>query len=296
MPGPRRRQRCRPRRSATIATVNRSSLVLAVICAALAVSAVAGQSAASYDLLIRNGRVLDGSGNPWFPADVAVKDGRIVAVGRLEGRAATTVIDATGKYVTPGFIDIHSHADDGSSPRRRAARPDPGPACGAEPRLAGHHHRCRQPGRPLAVADSRSAARCSRSSGIGINAMLLVGHGTVRRMVMGDDVQRPATAAEIRRACASCVRQGLQEGAVGLSAGLEYEPGRWSTTDEVVELARELPAVRRHLHLARAQRRQRSAVVRAEPGRARRRRRCSTRSARPSRSARRPAPASSPRT
>ena len=79
-------------------------------------------------------------------------------------------------------------------------------------------------------------------NGIGPNAMLLVGHGTVRRRVMGDDVQRPARPDEIAR-MRTLVREQLQQGAVGMSAGLEYEPGRWSTTDEVVELARELPAV-----------------------------------------------------
>ncbi len=78
--------------------------------------------------------------------------------------------------------------------------------------------------------------------GIGPNAMLLVGHGTVRRRVMGEDVKRPARADEIAR-MRDLVRQALREGAVGLSAGLEYEPGRWSTTEEVVELAKELPAV-----------------------------------------------------
>jgi N-acyl-D-amino-acid deacylase len=81
-----------------------------------------------------------------------------------------------------------------------------------------------------------------QKTGIGPNAMLLVGHGTVRRRVMGDDVRRPAKPEEIA-AMRTLVRQALQEGAVGLSAGLEYEPGRWSTTDEVIELARELPAV-----------------------------------------------------
>jgi N-acyl-D-amino-acid deacylase len=63
-----------------------------------------------YDLIIRNGRVLDGSGNPWYYADIAVSGDRIVAVGDLEGAQADRVIDATGLYVAPGFIDVHTHA------------------------------------------------------------------------------------------------------------------------------------------------------------------------------------------
>src|SRR6187549_1736992 len=79
----------------------------------------------SFDLLIRNGRVFDGTGNPWFPADIGVRDGRIVAVGALANATAARVIDAAGKYVAPGFIDIHSHADDGSSARGGFRDPDP---------------------------------------------------------------------------------------------------------------------------------------------------------------------------
>ena len=66
--------------------------------------------------MIQGGRVLDGTGNPWFPADIGIRDGRIVAIGTLGGAQAIRVVDATGKYVTPGFIDLHSHADDGSRP------------------------------------------------------------------------------------------------------------------------------------------------------------------------------------
>src|SRR5262245_6312684 len=69
--------------------------------------------APAFDLIIRGGQVIDGTGNPWFYADVGVKDGRITAVGSLAGAKATRIIDATGKIVTPGFIDMHSHADGG---------------------------------------------------------------------------------------------------------------------------------------------------------------------------------------
>ena len=217
-----------------------SALTALVLAAALATGIAAQPAAQRYDLLIRNGRVLDGTGNPWFPADIAVQDGRIVAVGALANAQAARVIDAAGKYVAPGFIDIHSHADDGSGPR--GGFRDPDPVRRSAPNLVSQGITTvvvNQDGRsPWPVAEQRAHLE---KNGIGPNAMLLVGHGTVRRRVMGDDVRRAATADEIVKMRA-LVRQQLQEGAVGMSAGLEYEPGRWSTTDEVVELARELPA------------------------------------------------------
>ena len=198
------------------------------------------QPAQRFDLLIKNGRVMDGSGNPWFPADVGITNGRITAVGALANAQAARVIDATGKYVAPGFIDIHSHADDGSGPR--GGLRDADPVRRAAPNLVSQGITTvvvNQDGRsPWPVADQRALLE---KTGIGPNAMLLVGHGTVRRRVLGDDVRRPARPDEIVKMRA-LVREQLQQGAVGMSAGLEYDPGRWSTTEEVVELAKELPA------------------------------------------------------
>ena len=217
-----------------------STLTGLILAGALATGIATQPAAQRYDLLIRNGRVLDGTGNPWFPADIAVTGGRIAAVGALPNAQAARVIDAAGKYVAPGFIDIHSHADDGSGPR--GGFRDPDPVRRSAPNLVSQGITTvvvNQDGRsPWPVAEQRALLE---KNGIGPNAMLLVGHGTVRRRVMGDDVRRAATADEIVKMRA-LVRQQLQEGAVGMSAGLEYEPGRWSTTDEVVELARELPA------------------------------------------------------
>jgi N-acyl-D-amino-acid deacylase len=211
-----------------------------VLAGALLSASLAAQQP-PYDLLIRNGRVLDGTGNPWFPADIAVRGGRIVAVGSLAGAQAARIIDATGKYVSPGFIDIHSHADDGSGPR--GGFRDPDPIRRSAPNLVSQGITTvvvNQDGRsPWPVAEQRALLE---KTGIGTNAMLLVGHGTVRRRVMGDDVRRPAHPDEIVK-MRELVKQALQEGAVGISAGLEYEPGRWSNTDEVVELARELVPV-----------------------------------------------------
>lgn len=189
-------------------------------------------AAQPYDVLIRGGRVLDGTGNPAFYADVALRDGKIAAVGNLRGATATRVIEAKGKYVAPGFIDMHSHAEGGllsKDARRRAApnlvtqgittvlvNPD-----GSSPW-------------PL------SAQRTSyEQQGIGPNAALMIGHGTVRRRVMQDDHKRPATAAEIA-AMRALVKQGMEEKAFGMSAGLEYVPGIWSTTEEIIELVKEI--------------------------------------------------------
>jgi N-acyl-D-amino-acid deacylase len=222
--------------------VTRAALALGFVLALVIAAALGAQpSAPAYDLVIRNGRILDGTGNPWFPADVAVKDGRIAAVGRLANAQATTVVDAAGKYVAPGFIDIHSHADDGSSPngglrdQNRARRAAPNLVSqGITTVVVNHDGRS-----PWPIAEQRSLLE---THGIGVNAMLMVGHGTVRRRVMGDDVKRPSTEAEVAK-MRELVRQALGEGAVGLSAGLEYEPGRWSTTAELVEMAKELPPV-----------------------------------------------------
>src|SRR5690606_13377099 len=171
--------------------------------------------------------------------DVGARDGRIAAIGRLDTARAARIVEVPGHYVAPGFIDIHSHADDGASPR--GGLRDADPAIRSAPNLVSQgittvvvNHDGRS---PWPIAEQRALLQ---SQGIGPNAMLLVGHGTVRRQVMGTDVRRPATLGEIA-AMRDLVRQALEEGAVGMSAGLEYEPGRWSTTDELVELARELP-------------------------------------------------------
>ena len=211
----------------------------AAVCAAT-LSAQAPQPAQPFDILIKGARVFDGTGNPAFPADIGVRGGKIVAVGRLGNAAATRTIDATGKFVAPGFIDIHSHADDGARPR--GGFRDENAQVRAAPNLVTQGITTvvvNQDGRsPWPVKTQRDLIEKQR---IGPNTMLMVGHGAVRSQVMGQDTRRPATPEEVAKMRA-LVKQALQEGAVGLSAGLEYEPGRWSVTSEVVELAKELPA------------------------------------------------------
>src|SRR5688572_15895729 len=198
----------------------------------------AAPAAQRFDLLITGGQVYDGTGNPWFYADVGIRAGRIAAIGKLSGATAARVIDAKGRVVVPGFIDLHSHADDGAS--ARGGFRDPDPKRRAAPNLVAQgvttvvvNHDGRS---PLPISTQRTLIE---KNGIGPNAFLLVGHGSVRASVMGNDVRRPATPAEITR-MREVVRRGMLDGASGLSAGLEYEPGRWSTTAEVVELTREI--------------------------------------------------------
>jgi len=196
------------------------------------------QQARQFDVVIRNGQVLDGSGNPWFRADVGVRDGKITAVGLLVDVAANRVIDASGKIVSPGFIDIHSHADD-TSDRPQTIRTN-------EPNRKGAPNIVSQGVTTVVInQDGRSHWPIAEQraiferQGVGPNVMLMVGHGTLRERVMGDDFRRSATDREIQE-MRGLVRQALQEGAIGLSAGLEYVPGRWSTTGELAALAAEL--------------------------------------------------------
>ena len=214
--------------------------ILAFIVVSPLASVIAAQQPAAqrFDLLITGGQVYDGTGNPWFHADIGVRGDRIVAIGKLAGAVATRTIDAKARIVVPGFIDLHSHADDGASPR--GGFRDPDPKRRAAPNLVAQgittvvvNHDGRS---SLPIAAQRESIE---KNGIGPNTFLLVGHGSVRTAVMGGDARRPATAAEIVK-MRELVRRGMLEGASGLSAGLEYEPGRWSTTAEVVELAREI--------------------------------------------------------
>lgn len=209
-----------------------------VVAACLMPAAARAQSTAPFDILITGGRVFDGTGNPAYPADIGIRGNRIVAIGRLAGAAATRVVDAAGKHVAPGFIDIHSHADDGASIqggfRDKDARYRAAPNLvtqGVTTVVVNHDGRS-----PWPILDQRAFIE---QNGIGPNAMLMVGHGTVRARVMGNDFRRPARPDEIVQ-MRELVKQAMREGAIGLSAGLEYVPGRWSTTDEVVALAREI--------------------------------------------------------
>ncbi len=191
--------------------------------------AALGAGADSYDILIKNGRVLDGTGNPWYPGDIGIRDGRIVEIGRLEDGTADTVIDATGLYIAPGFIDVHSHAAGGLL--REELK-------GAAPILAqGVTTVVLNPdgGGPWPLSEQRATYE---AQGIGVNAAWMVGHGRVRRAIMGLE-DGPSTDEELERMKAM-VREGMAAGAFGLSSGLYYAPGSYASTEEVVALAKEV--------------------------------------------------------
>ena len=181
---------------------------------------------------------MDGRGGAAFRADVAVRDGVIVEVRVLASATAARVIDVSGKLVTPGFIDIHSHADDNA--RGRPTLRDRDVRRRAAPNLVTQGITTvvvNQDGRsPWPIADQRSTLE---RQGTWAQRDPPRGHGEIRRRVMGTDVMRPATDVEVHE-MRGLVRTAMEHGAFGLSTGLEYNPGRWSTTEEIAALAGEI--------------------------------------------------------
>jgi N-acyl-D-amino-acid deacylase len=178
----------------------------------------------TYDLVIRTARLVDGTGAASRRADVAIADGKIAAIGPLHDARAATTIDAAGLVVAPGFIDVHTHADE------IAGRPAPEHflRMGVTTVVAGN---CGGSALPLAAA--LAAIESARPA---LNYATFVGHNTVRRAVMGT-ARRAATPEELER-MRGLVRQAMVDGAVGFSTGLQYVPGTYADTGEIVELAK----------------------------------------------------------
>jgi N-acyl-D-amino-acid deacylase len=204
----------------------RYSLWIVVVAALTGIAAQAQPE--RFDVVIRNGRVLDGSGNPWVRADLGIRGGRIIAVGTLTQASGSLEIDAANQFVTPGFIDVHSHAAEGlSRPELRQARPIV--AQGVTTVIVNPDG-----GGPTDLAAQRKTLE---SGGLGPNVALLIGHGSVRGAVMKAEPRREPTADELDRMRA-LVRRAMDDGAYGLSSGLFYTPGSFAKTDEVIELAK----------------------------------------------------------
>ncbi|MBM3891782.1 MAG: D-aminoacylase, partial [Verrucomicrobia bacterium] len=198
----------------------RRFLLFAIVLAGAAV----GAGAATYDLLIRGGRVVDGTGNAAFHADVAVKDGRIISVGRISGDA-TREADAAGLVVAPGFIDVHTHVDNAHQQPSAENFVRMGVTTIVTGNCGG------------SVTDVGAYFRRLEATNVSINIATLIGHGTARSKAMGGSFNRPPTDAELAK-MKSLVEQAMRDGAVGLSTGLIYLPGVFAKPDEITELAK----------------------------------------------------------
>ncbi len=197
-----------------------------------------------YDLVIRNGRIVDGTGNPWFYGDLAVRGDRIAVIDKIAERGARE-IDAKGLIVAPGFIDMHSHSDlllleDGNAQSKIRQ--------GVTTEVLGEGDSAAPYQGKIAGSDSssdREKVRWSRldgyfdaleHAGVATNVVSYVGLNNVWRSVMGDSFERP-TAAQIEQ-MKSLVGEAMRDGAAGLSSQVMMPPGSLATTDEIVELCR----------------------------------------------------------
>lgn len=177
------------------------------------------------DIIIKNGKILDGTGNSWYYADVAIKDGRIVRIGKIKNLTADKEIDAAGMFVSPGFIDVHTHieGDEAVNPLASNFIYD-----GVTSVVTGN---CGS-----SMVDLVKYFATLDSVKLSVNVVSLIGHNDVRKAVLGKANREP-TAEELN-SMKSLVELAMKAGAVGLSTGLIYIPGTYAKTAEVVELAK----------------------------------------------------------
>ncbi len=204
-----------------------------------------------YDIIIKNGIIIDGTGNPWFKADLGIKDTTISSIGKLKTKNTKTVIDAKEQVVSPGFIDIHTHSDfpllvegEGHSHIRQGVTTNVIGNCGTsaaplssksqeqlKTRFAKQH-----PGFNVDWSSLGQYLAKLEKQGISLNVAALVGQGTIRNVVM-EYSDRPPTAKEIDE-MQELVKQSMEQGAFGLSSGLIYVPGCYASTEELIDLAK----------------------------------------------------------
>lgn len=177
------------------------------------------------DILIKNGKIINGTGNNWFYGDVAVRDGKILAVGKLNNYSATKTVDAKGLIVAPGFIDVHGHIESGvmETPTANNYILD-----GVTTVVTGN---CGS-----SAADLAKFFQRVDSVKPSINVAALIGHNTVRQAILNRENRAPT--AEEQQKMEALVEKAMYDGAVGMSTGLIYIPGAFAKTEEVVGLAK----------------------------------------------------------
>lgn len=222
--------------------------VFPLVVVLLACSPVRGRAEAGYDLILRNGHVIDGTGSPWYAADIAVKDGRIAAIGNLADAKGARSIDAHGMVVAPGFIDMLGQSEitllvDPRAPSKifqGITTEITGEGQSVAP-LNDAMIKENQPGLDHyhLKADWRTFAQYFarlEKQGIGINMGTYIGAASVRAMVIGYGNRAP-TADELTQ-MEALVEQGMQQGALGLSTALQYPPAPYASTEELIALAK----------------------------------------------------------
>src|SRR5438132_10896891 len=204
-----------------------------------------------FDVVIRGGLVVDGTGAPWRRADIGTRGAKIGRVGDIGRSKSAVVIDATGKYVAPGFIDIHTHSDIGilveptaECAVRQGVTTHVIGNCGDSPAPISEEYRELATRRFEYYAQAREwdwttygeYLEFMEANGVGVNIAGLVGHGAIRTAVMGFDERAPNRGE--MRAMKAHVEEAMAAGAFGMSTGLVYPPGCFAATEEIVELAK----------------------------------------------------------
>ncbi|HEV2288690.1 MAG TPA: D-aminoacylase [Candidatus Acidoferrales bacterium] len=207
----------------------------------------AGQNAETYDLIIRGGHILDGTGNPWFSADIGIRGDHIAAIGKLDGATTTRVIDANGYVVAPGFIDMLGQSESSLLIDNRSlskiSQGITSEITGEGQSIAPQDTLTLTPMKPfldefhLTVDWTDLAGYFTRleKSGTPLNLGTYVGAAQVREAVIGDG-DRPPTADELEK-MKGLVAQAMQQGAMGISTALIYPPGHYAKTGELIALA-----------------------------------------------------------